>query len=384
MIGIFGALLTAAFGTAAINALIVQNARRYNILDEPTEGRQLHDESMPTAGGLAIAGGAILGGSILAVFDMHPEIVEAPMFWVGAVLVIIAGLWDDLCGLDAKGKFLLQLIAAYSLLHTGSHFEVAGLWDGYVDAYDRALVTIPLSMLWIVGIMNAINLIDGLDGLASGVAGIAFLAAAALFGLEGSISLMYFGIVVAAVLASFLAFNFKPASIFMGDTGSLFLGYLLATYLLQAPLHTDPMIALVIPAVLLGLPVLDTIVAIGRRLRNRRAVFAPDRNHLHHKLSEASSEKEATLTLYAVSGWFGTAAFLMALLSATGGYIIALSTFGVSLVWAWRLGCFEDVRPGEKKPAVPVRAAVSASSSGNGHRTLGPPGEPTEGGAMTG
>lgn len=374
MIGVLSAIFAASIGTLVINWLIVRNAVRYQIIDEPTESRQLHKEATPTAGGVALFGGTVLGVIILTLFGTEPEIVRAPLFWVGAGLVITAGLWDDLIGLNVKAKFLLQLVAAYCLLYTGAHFEIAGLWGVKVATFNRALVAIPLSIVWIVGIINAINLVDGLDGLASGVTGIAFISSAVLFGIHGYMSLMYIGIVIAAALATFLLHNFKPASIFMGDTGSLFLGYVLAAYLLQVPLHSDPALALLIPVVILGFPILDMTVAIVRRLIGQRSVFAPDRDHLHHKLSESSSEQWATLVLYVVSGWFGTAAILMALLPASGAYVIGVCTAVISLTWAWRRGGFRSTSEDDWRPATPERTILSPQSSGDGSPAAKPVG----------
>ncbi len=261
------------------------------------------------------------------------------------------GLWDDKHGLDPKGKFFLQLIAAYLLLHAGAYLQVAEL--PFVEEGSEiglALYSIPLSIIWVVGVINAVNLIDGLDGLATGVIGIAFLACAALFGVKGELGLMAVGITMACVLLGFLPYNFNPASIFMGDSGSLFLGYLLAGYTLQGSLHSDPVLALLILPVLLGVPVLDTGMAILRRLVSDRTVFAPDRSHIHHRLVEKGSERTAVMTLYLVGAWFGSAAFLMGILPVVWGYALAGGTAAVALVWAWRLGCLAPI-PAEKPPA---------------------------------
>jgi len=240
--------------------------------------------------------------------------------------------------LDPKSKFALQIVAAYLLLHAGSGIDIAGLLDGTLDAYTEALFVIPISLVWVVGIINAVNLIDGLDGLAGGVLAIAFLACAALFGLQGSLGLMAFGIMVAGALSAFLLYNFKPASIFMGDSGSLFLGYLLAAYTLQEPLHADPAMAYVVPVLLLGVPVLDTATAIVRRTLSEHAVFAPDKKHIHHQLVEQGSEKSAVLILYLVGTWFGAAAILTVVLPTSWGYGLATGTAVLAFAWAWRIG----------------------------------------------
>jgi UDP-GlcNAc:undecaprenyl-phosphate GlcNAc-1-phosphate transferase len=266
-----------------------------------------------------------------------------------------AGFWDDKYGINVKGKFLLQIIAAYLLLHAGSHFSMAGLVSGE-DLYGPALYSIPLSIIWVVGVINAVNLIDGLDGLATGVVAISFLACATILGMNGHLGLMAYGIMIVGALGGFLWHNFNPASIFMGDSGSLFLGYLLAGYTMQAPLHSEPLLGLLIPPLLIGLPVLDTGVAIVRRLLTRQAVFAPDRYHIHHLLVDQGSERSAVLILYMVAILFGCTAILASATSLVGGSILVVGTGVVALLWVWRLGCFHPVFSDDATEASGIRA----------------------------
>lgn len=329
----------------------------------------MHTSAMPTGGGLAIAGGVVAGVTALA--GLHgalPSAMETLPFWAGALLMLGTGFWDDTRGLDPKSKFLLQLVAAYFLLHAGVRLEIAELVLVNGGGYERALYVIPLSLIWVVGIINAVNLIDGLDGLATGVLGIAFLAGAALFGVIGQVGLVAFGIMVAAVLGGFLLFNFKPASIFMGDSGSLFLGYLLAAYSMQGSLHTDPVVALLIPPMLLGVPVLETGVTMARRLLTGRAIFAPDKNHIHHRLLAYGTETNAVLTLYLLGSWFGTSAVLMALLPAAWGYILIAITGVLAGGFVWHLGCLAPVQVAqeEKEPqTVPVERQWTGEKKGS-------------------
>jgi UDP-GlcNAc:undecaprenyl-phosphate GlcNAc-1-phosphate transferase len=333
-----GGVVAAFAGTALCTRLVRREARQWGLLDEPTESRKIHTSAMPTGGGIAIAAGVALGAFVL--YNVYGSLlaVNAPLFWVGGLLMLGVGLWDDIKGLDPKPKFALQIVAAYLLLHAGSSIDVAGLLDGNLDAYTEALFAIPISLIWVVGIINAVNLIDGLDGLAGGVLAIAFLACAVLFGLQGAPGLMAFGIMVAGALSAFLMYNFKPASIFMGDSGSLFMGYLLAAYTLQKPLHSDPSMAFVVPVLLLGVPVLDTATAIVRRVLSEHAVFAPDKRHIHHQLVQQGSEKSAVLILYLVGIWFGAAAILTVVLPTGWGYGLAGVTAVLSFVWTWRIG----------------------------------------------
>jgi UDP-N-acetylmuramyl pentapeptide phosphotransferase/UDP-N-acetylglucosamine-1-phosphate transferase len=358
--GLAGSAASGFLATLLLTWAFRGRARHLGLIDRPDQTRNIHSDPTPTGGGLAVAGGVI--AAVVALFALQgglPGTMQTLPFWIGAFLMLGTGLWDDKHGLDPKGKFFLQLTAAYLLLHAGAYLQVAEL--PFVEEGSEiglALYSIPLSIIWVVGIINAVNLIDGLDGLATGVIGIAFLACAALFGVKGELGLMAVGITMACVLLGFLPYNFNPASVFMGDSGSLFLGYLLAGYTLQGSLHSDPVLSLLILPVLLGVPVLDTGMAILRRLVSNRTIFAPDCSHIHHRLVEKGSERTAVMTLYLVGAWFGSAAFLMGILPVVWGYALAGGTAAVALVWAWRLGCLAPI-PAEKPPAEAKPRAVN-------------------------
>lgn len=361
--GLAGSVIAGFLVTFFLTRAFRGGAKYVGLLDWPTEDRNVHLSAIPTGGGLAVAVGVIAAVAVLFAFQGRlPGAMQTVPFWSGAVLMLGAGLWDDRYDLGPKGKFALQLVAAYLLLHTGVYLQIAGGAFAGGTGESWALYGIPLAIIWVVGVINAVNLIDGLDGLATGVIGIAFLACAALFGVKGEVELMAVGIAIAAALIGFLPYNFKPASIFMGDSGSLFLGYLLAAYTLQGGFHSDPLLALLILPILLGVPVLDTGTAIVRRLASDRTVFAPDRSHIHHRLVEKGSERTAVLTLYLVAAWFGSAAFLMGILPAIWGYILAGGTAAIALVWVWRLGCLAPV-PSERSPASANRPSDSELSS---------------------
>ena len=363
--GLAGSAVVGFLGTALLTRVIRGGAHQFGLLDRPTQIRNSHLEATPTGGGLAIAGGIIVAvATLFAIQGSLPGMMTALPFWGGAFLMLGAGLWDDKYDLDPKGKFVLQLTAAYLLLHAGVYLQVDGFSFAGGSGVDWALYSVPLSMIWVVGIINAVNLIDGLDGLATGVVGIAFLACAALFGVKGELGLTAVGIVMVGALVGFLPYNFNPASIFMGDSGSLLLGYLLAAYTLQGSLHADPILALLILPVLLGIPVLDTGVAIVRRLASDRTVFAPDRSHIHHQLVQGASERTAVLVLYGVGAWFGSAAFLMGILPAEWGYALAAGTGAVALVWVWRLGCFAPIPAKETPPESTQPATGETMSNG--------------------
>ena len=332
-----GFLLTLAF-TVLLTPVVRRLALQHGWVDRPDGQRKLHARTVPAVGGIAIAAGVGLGLAYLhGVQDLLPFDFELPppVLWIGAAAMVVAGFYDDTRGLGFKGKFLVQVFAAYTLLYAGYRVDVTGLLPIGDDPYVLALVSIPITVLWIVGVINAVNLMDGLDGLAAGLVLIAFACLALVFGINGQPGTVMVAVVMCASLVGFLLYNFNPASIFMGDSGSMFLGYMLATYALEGKGHADPGLALLVPAVALGLPILDTTLSIARRAFERKAVFAPDSDHIHHRLVRIWPHRRAVLILYAAAALFGGAAVLMSTLDplySLGVLLVvtALAVLGIS------------------------------------------------------
>ena len=315
-------------------------------VDKPGDARRVHEHSTPTAGGVGIVAGVIAGLCVLAFSIPANEWIDVDVGVVvgGGLLIALAGWWDDTNGLGFKRKLLLQIIVAYALLHAGFRLDVAGLPFVGETAYQQALYGIPLTRRWVVGVINAVNLIDGIDGLAGGVAAIASVVMGILFLLSGSATLAIVSFLVAAAALGFLWHNFHPASIFMGDTGSLTLGYILAVLPLTGSFHVDPVLSLVIPAVILGVPILDTTLTIIRRSARKKAICGPDAQHIHHRLLKRGTMRSASLTLYGVAGWFGTASILIYALPPSWGYSILLGTMLMAVAWVRTLG-YLKVKP---------------------------------------
>jgi UDP-GlcNAc:undecaprenyl-phosphate GlcNAc-1-phosphate transferase len=209
-------------------------------------------------------------------------------------------------------------------------------------------------MLWVVGVINAVNLLDGLDGLAAGVVMIAIASLSLAFGLNGELGLVLIGTVMCGSIAGFLIYNFNPASIFMGDTGSLFLGYVVAAFTLVGKGNVDPVLALVVPVVALGLPVGDTFLSIFRRAAKRRAIFAPDRDHIHHRLADRVNHRRAVLMMYAMAAFFGVTAVALSVATPTLGWLILLATAGCCVAAIGQLGYL----PEREKYLVPTSGTV--------------------------
>ncbi|MEP0548314.1 MAG: MraY family glycosyltransferase [Rhodothermales bacterium] len=367
-----------AFGTTALTTPIVRRlAIDYDWVDRPDGQRKLHADVVPAIGGIAIALGFGVGLSYLyAVRGLLPfdVVFPTPALWAGALAIVASGFYDDTRGLGFKGKLAVQALVAYALLHAGYRVDVSGLPFVGEDVYTQALVSIPVTLLWIVGVINAVNLLDGLDGLAAGVSLIGFAALGLIFGIHGEIGLVMIALIITGALAGFLLFNFNPASIFMGDSGSLFLGYLLATYSLSGTGHANPMMALAVPAVVLGLPLVDTALSVARRFVERKAICAPDRDHIHHRLTRTLSHRNAVLVLYAVALSFGVAAVALSVLPVALGIVLIVGVFALTglglnrLKYLRRSYVVPDIHPigrssGAASASEPNREAKAGESS---------------------
>lgn len=340
-LALIGCFLVAFASTALIVPLVRSLALNKGWVDIPDGHRKLHKEATPAVGGIAIFIGFILGFSCLLLaqpllgIEIH---FPTAAVWLGAFIIFLSGVYDDTRGLGFKGKFAIQVLVAYMLLHAGYRIDLSALPFIELDAYDQALYSIPLTVLWIVGVINAVNLLDGVDGLAGGVVLIAFVCLALVFGLQGELSLVVTAVAISGALIGFLLYNFNPASIFMGDSGSLFLGFLLAMYSLEGKvIDTDPWLAILVPIVALGLPLIDTSLSIVRRVLERKPICAPDHDHIHHRMTRIFPTRRAVLFLYGASLCFGLSAVLISILAPPLAYTvlaiaIILVGFGLTML----------------------------------------------------
>ena len=292
--------LVVAFSTTAF---LVPQVRRFAVewkLGDKPNGRKLHAQAIPHLGGVAIFGGFFLALLVLLAtpFGM-PHATRILALLPGLLVVFGLGLVDDLRGLRAGVKLLYQLVGAVCIVAMGG-----GLWSGSLSD-PVFFLTLAMSVFWYVGVCNSVNLIDGLDGLAAGVAVIAaaaFLAVGLRLG-DTAVVLLALGLI--GSLLAFLRFNFHPALIFMGDTGSMFLGFTLAFLVCLLVPRLGFWTALLGGATVLGLPIVDTATAICRRLASGRHIFAADGEHIHHKLLRLGlSHRRAVLLLYGLAALF--------------------------------------------------------------------------------
>jgi UDP-GlcNAc:undecaprenyl-phosphate GlcNAc-1-phosphate transferase len=324
------ALLVAFSATLLAVPVVRLIAMRRGWVDFPDLDRKVHRRPTPNTGGLAVAIGFFSGLISLRFFAPILGVAFQPSITVlagGALFMLLSGLYDDIHRLGFKKKFVLQIAVAYAMLVAGYRIDVSGLAFLFGDSYSEALLSVPLTLLWIVGVVNAVNLLDGLDGLAAGVSMIAFACfGIVLFQNGGAVAQLSISFLMVGALCGFLVYNFHPASIFLGDSGSLFIGFLLAVYPLQGPMHANPNISLVVPVIALGLPILDTVLCFVRRLLDGRSPYSPDSDHIHHRLDRLFSHRKAVYVLYVAALWFSTAAFLVSRSSQSLGVLIAAVT----------------------------------------------------------
>ncbi|ANY66946.1 undecaprenyl-phosphate alpha-N-acetylglucosaminyl 1-phosphate transferase [Paenibacillus sp. BIHB 4019] len=284
-------------------------------IDKPNH-RKVHTRIMPRMGGLAIYAAFVAGFLLLFPFIPDGMLTDANMnmikaLLVGGTIIILIGALDDRFELSAKVKLLGQLAAA-SVVVFGFGIKIDLVNIPFGDAMQpiAGWIAVPITILWIVGVTNAINLIDGLDGLAAGVSGIAISTILIMAIIMGNIPIILLCSLLLGGIVGFLFFNFHPAKIFMGDSGSLFLGFSLAT-LSMIGFKQVTIVSFVTPLLIIGVPLSDTFFAIVRRWVNKRPIFAPDKGHLHHCLQELGfSHRRTVLIIWCVAAIFGGFAIL--------------------------------------------------------------------------
>lgn len=312
---IYVSIIVAAFAAVLLTPLVKRLAFRIGAVDAPNY-RKVHARIMPRLGGLAIFGGFLVGVAIL-----RPESEYTLAVILGATVIIITGVLDDMYEISAKAKMLGQFLAALIIVFVGGiNIEMINLPFG--GELDFGFLSIPFTILWIIAITNAINLIDGLDGLAAGVSTIALVTMSTMAFIMGETFVLAMAAILAASAFGFLFHNFHPAKIFMGDTGALFLGFMIAVLSLLG-FKNLTVVSFIIPVIMLGVPISDTFFAIVRRLRNKQKWSDPDKSHLHHRLIDLGfSHKQTVLLIYAIAVLFGLAAIIFSMAKVWGAILL--------------------------------------------------------------
>ncbi|OON93167.1 MAG: undecaprenyl-phosphate alpha-N-acetylglucosaminyl 1-phosphate transferase [Candidatus Epulonipiscioides saccharophilum] len=307
--GLYIAAFIMAFSISLICTPIAKKiAIKFGAVAYP-RNRDTHKVPIPRLGGIAI----VLGFTITLIFilldpDMNfLEDKHTIGILIGGLIISILGILDDIYEIKSSIKLLVQILAATVAVYFGIRIQFVSV--PFNDLLNLEWLSIPVTIFWIVGITNAVNLIDGLDGLAAGVSSIASMCLMILSIHSGHPTAVILTVILSASCLGFLPYNFSPASIFMGDTGSTFLGYMLSLISILGLLKSYTIGTVCVAILVLGLPIFDTSFAIIRRILSGRPIMSPDRGHLHHRLMDKGySQKQAVVTLYGVSGIFGLSA----------------------------------------------------------------------------
>ena len=320
------ALLVAAIVAFIATPVVRSLAFKIGAVDVPKDNRRMHNHPIPRMGGLAIFFGFILSALIFV-----PLSTPVRGMLLGGVIIVILGIFDDIYALPALPKFFVQIASALIAVLMGNQIDILSNPNIFSSEpyWVLGIWSIPISVLWIVGITNAVNLIDGLDGLACGVSTISSMTmlVIALTVAEPDTALLMAALAGACI--GFLPYNLNPAKIFMGDTGSTFLGFILATVSIDGLFKSYAIISFAVPFLMLGLPIFDTCFAIFRRVSHGQSPMAPDRGHIHHRLIDMGfSQKQAVAITYMLAAMLGLAAVVLTS-SGEGRALMLIGTVSV-------------------------------------------------------
>lgn len=302
--------------SVVLSPLVIKFANKIGLVDKPDE-RRVHKKIMPRAGGLAIFGGFIAAVIYVSTISNFPKGII-----IGAAIIVLTGFLDDKYQIKPIQKLFGQGLATVIVLLDG--FQITYITIPFTDTmvHITPALAIPISIIWIIGVTNAINLIDGLDGLAGGVSAIAATSIFIMAIIMGNIQVALLALALIGSIIGFLFFNFHPAKIFMGDTGSLLLGFLLAVFSVIS-FKQITLVTLFVPIIILAVPIVDTLIAIVRRRMNNQRIMDADKNHLHHRLLDIGlSHKQAVLYIYGIAVVFGTSAILFYKANLLGSMLI--------------------------------------------------------------
>jgi UDP-GlcNAc:undecaprenyl-phosphate GlcNAc-1-phosphate transferase len=301
---------------------------------------KLKERFVPELGGISIYL-SFMAGLLIAVSlapDLFRPLQERMLGMViGGTVVLLIGIYDDVRGTNCLQKFLGQTVAALIAVFLG--FKISVVTNPFGEPVALGSLATPITLLWIIGISNAVNLIDGLDGLAAGVSSVTALTLFVIAVYTGNLPTVFLAVILVGSVLGFLRYNFNPARIFMGDTGSLFLGFLLALISIQGFSQTTAAVAILIPMIALGVPIVDTLYAIARRARKGVNPLKGDKEHIHHRLIMLGlSQRQAVVLICGISVVFGVIAFLLTATSDNFTALLLLAVGTIVFVGVKKLG----------------------------------------------
>lgn len=323
----------------AVTPLIKRFAIHVKVIDVPKDERRVHKKPIPLLGGLAI-----YISFIITLFLREGMVKDSKLgIIIGATIIVIGGVIDDIKELKPGKKLMFQIAAAVVLIASGVKIDVlTNPFDAVDGMVNISWLGVPLTLFWVVGITNAINLIDGLDGLAAGVALISTITIFVIAFLYARTEAVVLTAILSGAILGFLPYNFNPASIFMGDTGAQLLGFLLAAISMESAIKSATAFAISVPILALGLPIYDTLFAMIRRKVNGKPISQGDRGHLHHRLLDLGlTQRQTVIIMYFISAILGGIAIIAMQISTVRSYFLMATVITVIVFIAWKLGFFD-------------------------------------------
>ncbi|MDR1913092.1 MAG: undecaprenyl/decaprenyl-phosphate alpha-N-acetylglucosaminyl 1-phosphate transferase [Clostridiales bacterium] len=328
------AVFACSFGVSiAVTPYTKTLAYKLGAVDYPRK-RGMHDAPIPRIGGVAIVLGFLVAAGVAAIFVPELRTRQFIGFMAGAVIIAATGIADDIKNIKPGLKLAFQIVAALVVVFSGTrvdfiNFPVPSFYDS---------LSVPFTVIWIVGLTNAVNIIDGLDGLAAGVSTIGAICLTILCIMTGSGMAVVFSAALAGCCLGFLPRNFNPAEVLMGDTGALFLGYVLAVSSIIGVFKGYAILSIVVACFALALPIFDTLFAMLRRFVAHRPIMGADRGHLHHRLIDNGySHKQAVLLLYVLSAVTAVIAIVIAVQDTRAIVITAICVaITLTMVYVYR------------------------------------------------
>jgi UDP-GlcNAc:undecaprenyl-phosphate GlcNAc-1-phosphate transferase len=356
-----------------LTPLVRRFAHQIGALDHALSSRKIHGRPIPRLGGVAIV--LAFYAPLTGLLFFHAGVNEMFLaerdhvigLFLGGVLIALLGVYDDLRGAGAGRKFLVQFLVAGLMYALGYRIDV--LANPFGTELQLGWVSLPFTLLWIVGVINAMNLIDGLDGLAGGVALVAVLTTFLISLQRGHPLMVLLSSALAGSILGFLFYNFNPATIFMGDTGSMFLGFVLATSAIQTNQKSSTAVAVLIPGIALGLPIMDTLLAMARRALRGRPMFQADKEHIHHRLlARGLSHRQTVLVLYSFCILLGVVALVLTYANSVQSAFVLVALGVIAFVALRALGYMRLDRMSETTSERRKNKALRAAARPLGQR----------------
>ena len=330
------ALISSVFLTPLVRKL----ALKFGIVDK-SNPRKSHKRVITCLGGLAIYAAFVLSlvcASFLFFRNLDSSFLRNLVGLLsGATIILFLGLIDDAHGTTAPVKVGLQIGAAL-VTSVIFGFKITYLILPILGRIDFGLLSIPLTLIWVVGLTNALNWVDGLDGLAAGITSIACISLLIIGWRGGELVSVVIIIALLGATLGFLKYNFYPAKVFMGDTGSNFLGFVLANVAIMGSLKSAALLSLMIPILILGVPIFDSLFSVWRRIRLNKSPITPDRDHFHYRLIKLGlTHRQAVLVIYSISGVLSLCAIFLHRSPTLTSVAIVVFVLGLLAIAAWRL-----------------------------------------------